>query len=82
MGVHNKDNPQIPEVKALLGVPETEPIFIIRGQDVLAYPTLEYYTRIASDAGCDPSFLEELRQVQNAFSHFSVEESGQIKVPD
>jgi hypothetical protein len=41
MGVHDLD--KYPEVKALLGIPEDEPIFILRAQDVLFRPTLAAY---------------------------------------
>lgn len=41
MGVHDTD--KYPAIKSLLGIPEDEPIFILRGQDALAADTIHHY---------------------------------------
>lgn len=41
MGVHKTE--VYAEVKKLLGIPEDEPIFILRAQDVLAEDAIVYY---------------------------------------
>jgi len=81
MGVH-KSKKRYAKVKKLLDIPEEEPIFILRAQDYLAFRTIDFYDREASNAGCDPSFLENLRQVKDVFNDFRVRYSELMKVPD
>lgn len=47
MGVHNEA--VYPEVKRLLGIPEDEPIFIIRAQDVLSADAIEGYRELYTE---------------------------------
>jgi len=88
MGVH-QDPHTYQTIKTLLGIDineedwrQDEPIFILRAQDHLAFRTIDFYEREASNAGCGPSFLENLRRVKDAFNHFRVEHSDLMKVPD
>lgn len=81
MGVHA--DPEIyTTVREFLGIPEDEPIFILRAQDKIAYDTIYFYSGLAANIGCDPTFLEGIRQIYNKFSHFSVENSERMKRPD
>lgn len=87
MGVHT--SPEVyQEIKNLLGIEvsedwrEDEPIFILRAQDVLAHPTIEYYEDLAEARGCDPSFLDGLRLVRNAVQDWQVKNSSKVKRPD
>lgn len=59
-----------------------EPVFVLRAQDNLALPTLEQYEGFAEDNGCDPSFLEDLRQVKNRFEDWRIKNTAKIKNPD
>jgi hypothetical protein len=80
MGVHNTS--QYREIKRLLEIPDSEPIFIIRGQDILAHPTLEAYEGLAEDNDRSPEFLADLRQVRSDFETWHMENKDSMKMPD
>lgn len=62
-------------------IPEHEPVFLIRGQDILAIPMLKYYLRIAKQtAGIRPDLLES---VQKHIRRMEVwQEDVKAKIPD
>ena len=80
MGVQNTTI--YPQIKQYLNIPDDEPIFILRAQDILSLPTLRHYTDQASEEGADPSFLENLRQAGNTFEDWRIKNSGRVKFPD
>lgn len=61
-------------------IPENEPVFIIRGQDLAAIPTLRYYMMAAVKVGAKQDLIEHV------FQHIRLMEDWQRsiarKVPD
>lgn len=80
MSVH--DIQHYPEIKRLLGIPEDEPIFILRAQDEVSLDTVEAYIDMSEKPGNDPTFMQNLRQVADEFNHWQVEHSDKVKQAD
>lgn len=85
MGVQDKE--MYPQIKQLLGIPEDEPIFILRGQDDRALRTIEqYYVLQTIDRdGTDvqeEEFLTGLLAVREDFWFFSKEDPARMKKAD
>lgn len=70
------------EIKALLSIKihddwrDDEPIFIVRAQDSESVKLLDEYIKLQTREGNDPSFMDHLRRIRNAF------EDWQIRYPD
>lgn len=84
MGVHNLE--VYPEIKQLLGIPDDEPIFILRAKDNAAVDTLfDYRTRYdllhPSSAG-DRDFIDGIDGCIDAFEAWRGENPEMCKVPD
>lgn len=70
MSVHDAD---YKKVKKLLGVPEEEPIFVIRGQDEDAMATLARYRNFREghiDEPVSDEWMAEMDAVQAEFAAF------------
>lgn len=81
MGVHNHD--VYPEVKRLLEIPEDEPIFILRAQDVATVSTIHAYAMYAKEAGVeDDAWLEHVRNDAAEFSKWQADNADRVKLPD
>jgi hypothetical protein len=80
MGVHDVKN--YPEVKKLLGIPEDEPIFIIRAQDDVSIEAIAKYAGLAEKAGVNPNFLSGLVDVQLQFGEWRRVNREKVKIPD
>lgn len=80
MGVHDKD--KYPEIKRLLGIPEDEPIFILRAQDKCSFQTLIDYEDNVADVGADDIFLNGILKVQDEFSEWQGKNTDKVKTPD
>lgn len=80
MSVHDVEH--YPEIKRLLGIPENEPIFILRAQDLLSLETVGFYRDNSVRPGNDPSFLDNLRQVENDFANWQIKNSDKTKWAD
>lgn len=80
MGVHDVD--KYPKVKELLGIPQDEPIFIIRGKDELAVMAVIHYRNLAAGAQCTRSFLDDLAEVREDFRRFASEHRDKMRRPD
>lgn len=59
-----------------------EPVFIIRAQDELAVEVIRHYEIVASNAGCDPSFLQGCLEARDEIQNWQVEHSDLVKRPD
>jgi hypothetical protein len=59
-----------------------EPVFLLRAKDALSLATLHQYAEMASRAGCDPSFLEGVRQATNSFEDWQIKNSSLVRRPD
>ena len=71
-----------PKIKAILNIPEDEPVFLLRAQDVSSVETLYRYIFLQEVPGNDPSFLEELRRIRNEFEDWQVKNSDKVKRAD
>lgn len=80
MGVHDKE--VYKDVKLLLDIPEDEPIFIIRAQDVVAIPTLMDYSLSAESANVSVAFIGEMHKVVAEFEDWKKRHGDKMKVPD
>jgi len=86
MGVHNKN--VYPQIKELLGIPDDEPIFILRGQDISAVRAISAYRQHASidiratRGSSGTAFLRDVESCIDDFVEFGIQNPGRIKTPD
>jgi hypothetical protein len=85
MGVHDKN--MYPAIKELLGIPQDEPIFILRAQDQMSLGTIDYYRdryQVASALRQQPQkdFHNDLDDAYNEFDDFQSAHSSRVKMPD
>jgi hypothetical protein len=87
MSVHDAD---YETVKHALGIPEDEPIFVLRAQDQLSVPTIQRYSlfaaRVEPTTEQEQPFSQEwqdgLVAVIQAFTEWQQEHGDQVKLPD
>jgi hypothetical protein len=87
MSVHDADYKKI---KELLGIPEDEPIFVLRAQDQLSVPTIQRYAVFAM--GIEPTidrpqpftaeWLENKDAVIAEFVQWQQANPAAVKLPD
>jgi hypothetical protein len=75
------------KLKKELGIPEDEPIFILRAKDRLALPVITRYTNSArqiESAKVRPSdeWFEQMGEVERQFADFASAHPSQMKIPD
>ena len=63
-------------------VPADEPLFILRGRDVIARELLKHYRHCAENAGADTNHLEAIERRIKEFSSFAWNHPERMKVPD
>lgn len=82
MGVHDKD--KYPEIKRLLGIPEDEPIFILRAQDDLSADTISDYRLryVRQHREPDPDFVSQLNNKIVEIEGWQFRNSSKVKFPD
>lgn len=69
---------QAARIRWLLKVPDSEPIFTLRAQDVVAADTIRDWANRAEDAGAPVEKVTQARADANAFATWS----GRKKIPD
>lgn len=87
MGVHDANYSKI---KKELGVPEEEPIFVLRAQDSLSIGTLQRYINFARGVSGDdqdvpppsPEWFEQMEGVVRVFGEFQHAHPAKVKLPD
>jgi hypothetical protein len=83
MSVHDCD---YSKVKEALGIPEDEPIFVLRAQDVFSVPTIARYRNFAAqmEAGTEPSqeWFDNIDKEMESFQTWQGENRTVVKVPD
>jgi hypothetical protein len=62
-------------------IPEDEPVFLIRGQDVNGPATLLFWARLAEKAGADPEIVRRAREHADRMG-FWQDTRNASKVPD
>ena len=84
MGVHNMKD--YTKVRKTLGIPEDEPIFILRAQDMLSIPTIARYDvaarEIAEHERPGKEWFESLEAHQAEFAKWQAENLDKVKIPD
>lgn len=64
------------------GIPDDEPIFILRGQDKAASTTIDDYGVNAEDAGATREFVVGLREAFDRFEQWANDNPDKMKTPD
>lgn len=80
MGVHDKE--VYPEIKRLLGIPEDEPIFILRSTDKVAPKIVESAGINYSGAGCSREFIDGVYACGDEMREWQQAHPDAVKVPD
>jgi hypothetical protein len=63
------------------GIPEDEPVFVLRAQDKAAMGTLFAYSQVCAAAGAGPDHQAGIRAAHQVFLDWAVATGG-TKVPD
>ena len=66
----------------LVGIPDDEPIFIIRAQDKASVGAIQDYFANAEVVGVDDDFLVRERDVTQRFRDWQETNADRVKVPD
>lgn len=80
MGVHDLD--MYPAIRNLLNIPEGEPLFILRAQDVTVVPVIRFYGTSALAAGATPEFVQHVNEDAYEFEQWQEANPGRVKIPD
>jgi hypothetical protein len=83
MGVHKTD--EYGKIKEILDIPIDEPIFILRGQDILAVRTVEGYidnAREYTKDGITVGWMQNMEFVREEFMDWARSNMDKLKVPD
>ena len=62
-------------------IPDDEPLFLLRGRDVLALPLLKHYAQLSGTIGCNSLHMEGLRLLINTFNAFRNQHPERMKQP-
>lgn len=63
-------------------IPDDEPVFVLRAQDVVAMNTLENYAHQAEVMGAKKSFVKDVLAVRDSFQKWQDDNDDKVKVPD
>lgn len=83
MGVHEAS--VYADVKDALGIPEDEPIFILRAQDTLSVPAIARYAILAQELEMDKpddAWFRHIDEIQAQFSQWQTSHANKVKIPD
>lgn len=64
------------------GVPDDEPVFVIRGRDAIGPRSVESYAVRASGAGCDREFIDGVNAVAASMKKYQDDNPELVKRPD
>jgi hypothetical protein len=82
MGVH-ADTEAYAKVKEALEIPLDEPIFILRGQDALAFPAIARYHILAKQVEQNPPNEEWFANIVKSMDEFVAwAQDHPVKIPD
>jgi hypothetical protein len=87
VSVHDGD---YSKVKELLGIPNGEPVFILRAQDRFSVPTIQRYALFAKGVEpttevphpFDPEWLSQVDGVIDMFTVWQQQNPEKVKLPD
>lgn len=63
------------------GIPENEPVFVLRAQDALSLPIIAEYRKLCMGAGCNAPHMEAVDRVHRSFRQYQ-NGDNRVKVPD
>lgn len=63
-------------------IPEDEPVFVIRGKDLLALKTIQYWIDLAKGAGVNDEKMNAVYRHHNDILVFQREHPERCKIPD
>lgn len=61
-------------------IPEDEPVFLIRGQDIVGPMVVQVWARLAKNAGATPDIIEAAQRQSQAMQEW--QEAHGSKIPD
>ena len=82
MGMHEKQEAQEGAIRALLGIREGEPFFVMRAQDQISAEAYTHYVELAESEGCDMKFTHDLRNGLRDWKDWQVANADVVKKPD
>lgn len=59
-----------------------EPVFVLRAKDRASVVALEAYFLMVSEAGCNETFTEEVRDIANQFHLWQSQNLDKTRIPD
>lgn len=59
-----------------------EPVFVIRGRDIVAEHAIYSYAELAEKAGADGTFVQSVRHAAASISMWQSQHPDKVKVPD
>jgi hypothetical protein len=63
-------------------IPDDEPVFVLRGKDLLVVPVVEAWMNAATGAGVNANKMEAVRQHYLAIEEFQRLHPERCKIPD
>ena len=63
-------------------IPDDEPVFILRGQDLLALETVRHWMILARRAGVNAEKMRAVELHHDAILNFRIGNPNRVKVPD
>lgn len=66
----------------ILGIPDDEPVFIIRAKDALAVPATQDYLHRAVKSNCNEEFVTRTGQSIELIAEWQNANQDRVKVPD
>jgi hypothetical protein len=64
------------------GIPDDEPVFVLRAQDKVAYTAISVYQGLAREAGATRAFTEGVAEVMREFTEWREANRNKVKTPD
>ncbi len=62
-------------------IPDDEPLFLLRGRDLLATEFLHLYAKISEERGCNSYHFKKLGETRGGFIKFKNEHPERMKMP-
>jgi hypothetical protein len=62
-------------------IPEDEPLFLLRGRDIVAHTALTAYLSECEEYGCNELHLAGINKVRENFRRFAIEHTDRMKQP-
>jgi hypothetical protein len=79
VSVHDKE--YYPAIKKLLGIPEDEPIYILRAQDKFSAGVITAH-RSTAESAAKPEWASRVQREIDDFRFFQQKNPERVKVPD